>query len=786
MKKIELLAPAGNKQAMIGAINAGADAVYLAGKKFGARAFANNFDIKSLKEMLTYAHTRGVLVYVTVNTLIYNHDLSEFLAYTDDLVRSQVDALIVQDFGMIDLLARRYPKTEIHVSTQANTHFLGQARFLKALGASRIILARETTIDMVSQMKDNIDIELEVFIHGALCISYSGQCLISSMALGRSANSGECAQMCRLPYQLVEGKKIVSDEAYLLSSKDLMTIDQMGDLLAIGIDSLKIEGRMRRAEYVVQTVLSYKNALNMVTKKLPANIPEEIESLKKVFNRAYTKGYMFQEKNQDITNIDRPNHQGIPLGVVVESGHHHVKIKLSESLSVGDGIRFLNDEGDDFGDLVSRIRINDVLVPLANKGEIVTLDVAKTVNSGTQVIKTKDMLLELELQAYFDPNYKRIPLKGKVTVKTGDYIEFTLQLDGHSWTLYSEDMVDEAINQVTSNADIERHLSKLGDTPYYYQSLVIDNDQQSFVPAKWLNDLRKEALEHLAEARLFGKDTPINDKPYIDIIPNHGLKAGLVCKVSTIDQLNKCYELGIQTIYYDHYLDFQVNQYPNAKLIMVVPRILDEPIKLTNYILVDTLSSDYKQTQEVYGNTFLNVTNSYTAHLLMRHGFKRVTLSPELSYEDIMSFHQTYLNDFKQPIELEMVVYGKTEVMLTKHALIDAIPGFKKDVSLYRKHQYSLRDQKGRLYPIMGDGLGHTRILFHEAVSLIHHLESLREANIHTYRLEFTHESKSRTHHVIRAFQRALENSKEIPELNFKTNVGRLIPKGHIKKNRNT
>ncbi|MFU8793239.1 MAG: DUF3656 domain-containing U32 family peptidase [Acholeplasmataceae bacterium] len=785
MKKVELLAPAGNKQAMIGAINAGADAVYLAGKKFGARAFANNFDMKSLKEMIAYAHMRGVLVYVTVNTLIYNHELSAFLSYTDDLVTSQVDALIVQDFGMIDLLVKRYPKTDIHVSTQANTHFLGQARFLKALGASRIILARETTADMVTQIKAHLDIELEVFIHGALCISYSGQCLISSLALGRSANKGECAQMCRLPYQLVEGKKIVSDEAYLLSSKDLLTIDHIAELLALGIDSLKIEGRMRRAEYVVQTVLSYKNALNMVIKRLPANIDEEIKNLKKVFNRAYTKGYMFQENNLNITNIDRPNHQGIPLGVVIGAGHHHVLIQLDEPLSVGDGIRFLNDDSQDFGDLVSRIRINDVSVPLAQKGDIVTIDVAKTVAKDTQVIKTKDMRLELELATYFDPNYKRIPLKGSISVKTGDYIEFIIQLDGHTWTLYSEDIVDEAINQVTSNADIKRHLSKLGDTPYYYQSLHIDNDQQSFVPAKWLNDLRKEALDLLVEAQLNGKETPINGKPYIDIIPNHGLKAGLVCKVSTIDQLNTCYDLGIQTIYYDHYLDFQKTQYPNAKLIMVVPRILDEPIKLPQRILVDTLSSDYKQTQEVYGNTFLNVTNSYTANLLMRHGFKRVTLSPELSYEDVMSFHQNYLNEFKQSIELEMVVYGKTEVMLTRHALIDAIPNFKKDVVLYRKHQYSLRDQKGRLYPIMGDGLGHTRILFYEAVSLLHYIEALKEASIHTYRLEFTHESKSRTHHVIRAFQRALDNPLDIPELNFKTNVGRFIPKGHINKKQN-
>ena len=777
MKKVELLAPAGNKQAMIGAINAGADAIYLAGKNFGARAFANNFDMKSLKEMINFAHMRGIFVYVVVNTLIHNDQLDAFIAYTDTLVQSQVDAFIVQDYGMINLLAKRYPKTDIHISTQANTHFLEQAQFLKSLGAKRIILARETTLENIQLIKDKLDIELEVFIHGALCISYSGQCLISSLAMGRSANAGECAQMCRLQYQLVEGKKIVSDQAYLLSAKDLITLENIGDLLKIGNDSLKIEGRMRRPEYAVQSVLSYKNALNQIVKSLPANLNDEIENLKKVFNREYTKGYMFKNGLQNITNINRPNHQGVKLGVVIDSSKHQVKIKLSESLSIGDGIRFLNEDDEDFGDLVSKITKDQEVIPLAEKGDVITLDVAKQVKVGTEVIKTKDMRLELELSSYFDPNYKRIPLQAHITVRTGDYIELIVKLDGHTVTLYSEDIIDEAINQLTTDDDIKRHLSKLGDTPFYYQTLTILNDQKSFVPAKWLNDLRKEAIGQLSELRLNGNDTQINDNLYIDMISNKGIRAGLVCKVSTMDQLMTCYELGIQTIYYEHHLNIQANQYPNAKLIMVVPRILDEPIKYSDKLLVDTLFTGLNKAQEVYGNTFLNVTNIHTAHLLMQHNFKRLTLSLELSYHEIMDFHNAYMTKFKQPVELEMVVYGKPEVMLTKHPLVDSIPNFKKDIALYRKNQYSLRDQKGKLYPIMGDGQGNTRIMFHEALSLLNYLEDLKKANIYTYRLDFTHESKSRTHHVIRAFQRALEAPGDIQTLNFKTNSGRFIAK---------
>ena len=216
MKKIELLAPAGSQESLIGAINAGANAVYLAGKRFGARAFSNNFDDENLIEAIHYAHLRGVFVYVTINTLIFDDEVEELLSFTDLLVKNQVDALIVQDIGMMDLLTKRYPNTDIHASTQMNVHNINQAKMLKSLGVKRIVMARETPLSVIRQIKKTVDIELEVFVHGALCVSYSGNCLMSSMQGGRSGNRGQCAQPCRLTYKLIKENQAISDQSYLL------------------------------------------------------------------------------------------------------------------------------------------------------------------------------------------------------------------------------------------------------------------------------------------------------------------------------------------------------------------------------------------------------------------------------------------------------------------------------------------------------------------------------------------------------------------------------------------
>ncbi|MFA6378090.1 MAG: peptidase U32 family protein, partial [Acholeplasmataceae bacterium] len=344
MKKVELLAPAGHKDALIGAINAGADAIYLAGKRFGARAYANNFSDEELIETIDYAHVRGVRVFVAINTLVFDDEVEDLISYADFLVKHHVDALIVQDLGMIDLFVKRYPDTEIHVSTQFNTHNLYQVKMLKALGVKRIVLARETSIQTIKAIKKEVDIELEVFIHGALCVSYSGNCLMSSMIGGRSGNRGECAQPCRLPYQLYKDNQKIQDSSYLLSTKDLMTIDYIGELIEIGIDSFKIEGRMRKKEYVIETVKAYRHAIDQHLSHQKYDSTNDIDRLKRVFNREFTKGFVLNEVPRLINNSEFQNHLGVPLGKVIGYQKNRVKILLEEPIRIGDGYRILSPE----------------------------------------------------------------------------------------------------------------------------------------------------------------------------------------------------------------------------------------------------------------------------------------------------------------------------------------------------------------------------------------------------------------------------------------------------------
>ena len=266
--------------------------------------------------MLGQTHLRNVLVFVTINTIIFEEELNDLFKYTDYLVQNNVDALIVQDIGIIEEFCTRYPEIEIHASTQMNSYNLEQIKYLKNIGVNRVILARETSLEDIKYISSKIDIDLEVFIHGALCVSYSGNCSLSYFRGGRSGNRGECAQPCRLKYRLVKNDKVVSNSSYLMSTKDLMTIEYLNEIVSSGVKSLKIEGRMKKPSYVAATVKAYKEALeNCDTTGF--DLTKRISELQVSFNREYTKGYLLGELPFKINNANRPNHQGVEIGKVL-------------------------------------------------------------------------------------------------------------------------------------------------------------------------------------------------------------------------------------------------------------------------------------------------------------------------------------------------------------------------------------------------------------------------------------------------------------------------------------
>ena len=311
--KPELLSPAGSMEALYAAIEGGADAIYIGGMKFGARAFSKNFTLDEIEYATGYAHMYGVKLYVAVNTLIYDNETTEFLDYVKRLHKIGVDAFIMQDIGMIDLVRKTLPNAEIHVSTQAHIHNLDGVKLLEKLGIKRTVLARETSIEEIEYIKKNSNIDLEIFIAGALCISYSGNCLMSSLIGGRSGNRGMCAGSCRLPYDLVDEKgKVINKDKYILSTKDLNTLEYLGRLIDLGVTSFKIEGRMKSPEYVYIVTKLYRHAIDTYLETGHVDIDKKLLSdLTKVFQRGFTKGFIFNEDNNNFINNKRPNHQGV-------------------------------------------------------------------------------------------------------------------------------------------------------------------------------------------------------------------------------------------------------------------------------------------------------------------------------------------------------------------------------------------------------------------------------------------------------------------------------------------
>ncbi|MCI8575835.1 MAG: U32 family peptidase, partial [Bacilli bacterium] len=368
----ELLSPVGSMEALKMAIYHGADAIYLGGKKFGARAFAANFTNDEMLEAIFLCHLYGVRIYVTVNTMIYESELSEVMDYIQFLYEHHVDAIIMADIGLMKLCHEKFPHLEIHASTQVHTHHVDQIALLKDLGVKRVVLARELSLEEIKAFPKDIDIE--VFIHGALCISYSGQCLFSSMLLNRSGNRGECAQICRLPFQLLKNGEVIKTKGdYLLSTKDLNTSSRFEELMATNIKSFKIEGRMKSPAYVGFMTAFYRNLMDRYLSGQSLSVKiEDKKRAETLFGRGFTLGKLFSQNNEEFMNQMTSNHQGSYLGDVEILKSQKVGIRLSEEIHQEDGIRFVSENK---GMMVNFLyNEQGLLVSEAKKGELIYVD----------------------------------------------------------------------------------------------------------------------------------------------------------------------------------------------------------------------------------------------------------------------------------------------------------------------------------------------------------------------------------------------------------------------------
>ncbi len=644
---MELLSPAGNFESLKAAILGGCDAVYLGGKLFGARAFSNNFNNDELIEAIKFAHLYGVKVYVTVNTLIYENEVDKFMSYVDFLYKNNVDALIIQDIGMMDLIRKTYPLLELHASTQMHIHNLDGVKLIENLGLKRVVLARETPISLIEEIKKNTNIEIEVFIHGALCVSYSGQCLFSSLIGNRSGNRGSCAGSCRQKYNLlVNGKKVNKDE-YLLSCKDLCTIEDIGKLIDIGVDSFKIEGRMKSPEYVYLVTKLYKEAIDSYVngKEIKINLTE----LKKMFNREYTKGFLFNEKY--IVNEYRPNHLGVELGKVIKSQNNYVDILLTDELNINDGIRFINN---DVGFIVTSMFKNKKRITKGNIGDVVSIYCKDKVFGN--VVKTYDYLLNKKIDDILKVN-KKIKIKGDLEVYLNNKIKLEV-FDGKNSIVVFGNVVNEAINSPISFDRIKEQLNKLGNTIYEFSELNIVGDTNIFIPIKELNELKNNFVNLLNEKRLYNYKY-IKEEYSIDL-PDFPKERNYNILISNIKDYDK--NSNYKYIYMDENL---YNKIDDSRKVLRLDRVIEKHKEYNKKLLIGELGSlMYK---DILTDFSFNVTNSYSVAFLHSNNVKQICLSYELTDTQIKNLIDAYHNRYHKHPNLELVIYGNLEAMISKY-----------------------------------------------------------------------------------------------------------------------
>ncbi len=738
MKKIELLAPAGNIDAAMQAIHNGADAIYMGGKNFGARAFAGNFSYEEMKKAIDTAHIYRVRVYITVNTLIYQNEVNNFLENVGKIYMLGADALIMQDVGMINMVRHLYPDIEIHASTQMHNHNDSCLYFLKSLGMTRTVLARETSLEQIKNF--TCDIEKEAFIHGALCISYSGQCLFSSLTLGRSGNRGKCAQVCRMKYTLEDelGNRIKKDGEYLISPKDFALFEDIEKLINAGVTGFKIEGRMKAPQYVGQITKIYSKLISDYKNNVALKVStEDIANAKKLFNRGFTKGHLLGETGQSLMETKRPNHKGTHLGSVVSVNRNRIVLELSDTLTQGDGIKF---ESSDTGFICNKIYLKGMLVSHADAGDTIELDAKARVKIGENVLKTSDALLMKSLENYDE---KKIPITAHLIAHKSEpmVLNFT---DSYGNSISTTgDIVQPSKTRPTTEAELIDSISKLGGTPFVMDNITADCDEDIFVAKSQANALRRAATESLITAR-----TSIPNRRVIDYtsdpvsFSSDEKSTRLHVLVRNAEQFGAIKDIITGDIYTSDKILYRQNKekYPNLRL--KTNKLAEYAPSYENEHLLVTDNGgiyEYYKNNDIVLDYSLNAVNAETVSFFVGMNARRVTLSPELSLSQVKYVTQAYEQKNGQPPPLEAIIYARHELMAMKHCVVSDSGKNNEKCNKCSEKQYYLADISGNRYPIVTDGSCNNYILGQKYESA--DIPELIALGVNHFRIEFSNES---------------------------------------------
>lgn len=779
MKVPELLSPVGDLECLKAAVQNGANTVYLGASSFNARARATNFNNENLKEAILYAKLRNVKVNLTLNTLLKENELNEAISLAVFAYNCGVDAIIIQDLGLAKFLHTNYPEITLHASTQMTVHNLEGIKQLEAFGFKRVVLSRELSISEIEYIRKNTNVELEVFIHGALCISYSGQCLFSSMVGNRSGNRGMCAQPCRLPYELYSNKNLL-DKGFLLSPRDQSAIDFLPALIKSGIDCFKIEGRLKAPEYVATVTKIYRKYIDFIIKNINLSdeelinqihtmieIPNEItglsdkEELLQVFNRGnFSKGHFENEPNTKLIYSKKPNNMGLYLGKIQNFNNQkgHITLKLENSISVGDRISINNENY-----TVSELMIKNKNYPTLDLGNTVTLGRMKgNISNGMSVFRIENKKLSTFAQSTFNSEKEllNIPFDAEITIKKGLTIKLTVYGKAGFYknlkvTIDSNIIPETAENQPVSKEKIIAQLSKTGNTPFCFENINIDLENNLFIPKiSSLNELRRNAFAELEnkvkEIYTFNinddKNVSDNDSvtplspissPSISLLLNILNKNFNYTELAGIDALYVHYKYFLNSSY-DYTLETLCNKF---KVFLYMPSIMRENYfralnstieKSLNFGVkgfvishISQIESLRKYNLPVIGNYTLNVYNNESIKTLKDFGLVKFTPSVELEKVDLLEL----LNLASLPSEL--IVYGKTPLMTNNYCYLGKSNRCYKDCKklCLENSKFYLKDRLGFEFRIVPDNTCTITTIYNSKITSINYTDFINKIN---------------------------------------------------------
>ena len=828
------MSPAGYWPQLHAAIEAGADAVYFGLKHFTARAKVG-FALSELTEVMRSLHQRGVRGYLTFNTLVFDHELGEAAKALAEIAAAGTDAVIVQDIGIAKLAKQIAPSLEVHGSTQMSITSAEGVELARQFGVNRVVLARELSLEDIRAIRAQTDCELEMFVHGALCVSYSGQCFSSEAWGGRSANRGQCAQACRLPYDLlVDGQvKPLGDARYLLSPEDLYALNEIPEIVKLGISSLKIEGRYKDENYVALTTSAYRKAVDDAWAGLPLSIsPREELQLAQVYSRGLGPHFVSGTNHQTVVPGRSPRHRGVLMGRVVRIQDDSVVIAPEAThaiapLKPGDGLVFdaanwrSPEEAEEGGRVyeVTALRNGQVVLSFANNA----IRFAR-VRVGDWVWRSHDPDLDKAAKPFTSaatPIHKQ-PVQVRVAAHEGQVlsVEWAIEKANVHVRVQSDEVLGSSQKRPTTIAFLREQLGRLGNTPYELAELHVDLQGNPFVPSSLLNELRRRAVEKLVATQSALPQVKVNDALSLlnaaKEMPRQRSKGSepfersttllsqLHLLVRTPEQLDAAIATRPASITLD-YLELYglrpaVERVQTAGITARVasPRILKPNeqrivhflLKLECEIVVRSagllqallaardqipLRDLISGHPSLMGDFSLNIANVLTAQTFLDLGLSRLTPTHDLNAAQITDLAHNIGAE-----NLEVIAYQHLPVFHTEHCVfcrfLSTGTSYKDCGHPCETHKVALRDLGGRAHPVMADVGCRNTVFGAEAQEASQHLQAWRNAGIQHYRLEFVHETAEQVTRISRAFQQALHGKLAYAELTQQ--LQRLSPQG--------